>query len=301
MSLVHQAIVRTLPFVPKPIVYRFAQRYVAGSALADAVRTIRELQAEGCCATLDVLGEDITRREEAREAVASYLEALETISREKLDANISIKPTMFGLKMDRAFCLENLAEVVRSAKEKDIFVRLDMEDSTCTDDTFWLTRELRKIHPKVGVVIQAYLRRTVDDTKHLVADGTNVRVCKGIYVERREIAWKDHHTIVRNFGLVVDRLLSGGNYVGIATHDEACVWEALRVVDRLGLPKDRYEFQMLLGVDRKLRRILVGQGHRMRIYVPFGRAWHAYSLRRLKENPAIVGNILKALVSGGGD
>jgi len=298
MNPLHQTIVRTLPLVPKPVLYRFAQRYVAGESVGDAIRVCRQLRSEGAMATLDVLGEDITRREEARQAVSHYLEVLEAIVREKLDANISIKPTMFGLKMDRTFCLENLAEVVRSAKEKNIFVRLDMEDSSVTDDTFWLTRELRKIWPLVGVVIQAYLRRTLDDVAHLAGDKTNVRVCKGIYVEPREIAWKDRDVIIRNYGLIVDRLLSSGCYVGIATHDEACVWEALRTINRLAIPREAYEFQMLLGVDHRLRKLLTGQGHRMRIYVPFGKSWDAYSIRRLKENPAIVGHILKAFFKG---
>jgi proline dehydrogenase len=299
MSIFHDAIVRTLPLVPKPIVYRFARRYVAGESLDDAVARIRELAAEGCSATIDVLGEDITRREEARGAVADYLAVLERIAADRLDANISIKPSMFGLKLDRDFCLENIREVVLSAKAKDVFVRLDMEDSTCTDETFRLTRELRKVHPKLGVVIQAYLRRTVADVDALVAEGTNVRLCKGIYVERREIAWKERDIVIRNYGLCCDKLLSGGCYVGIATHDEACVWEALRTIDRLKLPRDRYEFQMLLGVEERLRRILVAEGHRMRVYVPFGRSWHAYSMRRLKENPAIAGHIVKAFFARG--
>ena len=294
-------IARSLPLVPKPILYRFAKRYVAGEGLADAVLACRQLSAEGAMATIDVLGEFIEKREEARQTVFDYLAVLDTIVREKLDANISIKPTAFGLKMDRAFCLDNVAEVARACAEKDIFLRIDMEDSGTTDDTFWLTREIRRIWPKTGVVIQAYLRRTLADTQHLIAEKTNVRVCKGIYVESRDIAWKDREIIIRNFGLILDRMLSAGCYVGIATHDEAVVWEALRVIDRLRLPKEAYEFQMLYGVDPRLRRILLSSGHRLRVYVPFGKSWDAYSIRRLKENPAIVGHVMKALLTGGGD
>jgi proline dehydrogenase len=287
--------VKTLPAVPKPVVRRFSSRYIAGDTLDDAIRVTCELNRKGCMVTLDVLGEHVTRRDEAEVAMREYLQALEAIAREKLDSNISIKLTQFGLKLDFDFCLQNVTKLVRRARELKNFVRIDMEDTSCTTDTLRVYELLRKEFNNVGVVVQAYLRRTLTDVRELLKNGApvNFRICKGIYIEPRELAFKDPELINNNFTLVLSEMLRHQAYVGIATHDERLVWEAIRLIDELKLPKTAYEFQMLLGVDEQLRDIILAAGHRLRIYVPFGKQWYAYSVRRLKENPQIAGHVIK--------
>jgi proline dehydrogenase len=293
MSLFNKAIVATLPLVPRPLVRHFAGRYIAGDKLEDAVRVVKALNGRGICATVDILGEEIDDREEALGAVEAYKKVLAAIDAEKLDANVSLKPTMFGLKIDKTFCQENVAAICDEAKRYGNFVRVDMEDSSCTQDTLDLYYALRAKYGNVGTVIQSYLRRSLADCEGLAAARANLRLCKGIYNEPRELAYKDKAVVNANFGFLLDVLLSGGCYVGIATHDEKMVWEGLRAVYEYGLERDRYEFQMLLGVDAKLRDIIVAAGHKLRIYVPFGTAWYPYSTRRLKENPHLAGQIFR--------
>jgi proline dehydrogenase len=293
MSLFNKAIVATLPLVPKPLVRYFANRYIAGDKLEDAVRVVQALNQRGICATLDVLGEEVETREESLAAVEDYKEVLAAIDAGKLDSNISIKPTMFGLKIDKGFCQRNIAAICDEAKRYDNFVRIDIEDSSCTQDTLDVYYSLRESYDNVGAAVQSYMRRSLADCVGLAKAKANVRVCKGIYVEPRELAYKDKGVINANFGLLLDVLFGGGCYVGIATHDEKMVWEGLRAVHKFGLKRDQYEFQMLLGVDAKLRDIIAGEGHRLRIYVPFGTAWYPYSTRRLKENPHLAGQIFR--------
>jgi proline dehydrogenase len=246
-------------------------------------------------ATLDVLGEHISKKEEAEATAASYLEALEAIDREKLDSNISIKLTAFGLKLDFDFCFNNVRRIVQRADELNNFVRIDMEDSTCTTETLRLYDLLRKEFRNVGTVIQAYMRRSLADIRQLMMNGapTNLRLCKGIYVEPRASAYKNRELINKNFTFLLTELMRRKAYVGIATHDERLVWDGMRLVDRLNVPRERYEFQMLLGVDEELRDTIIKAGHRLRIYVPFGKSWYAYSVRRLQENPQIAGYVVQ--------
>ena len=298
-SLFDRLVVGTLPFVPRPIVRRFAIRYVAGETLDDAVRTVRELSAEGAMATVDVLGESVTRREQTEQTRDEYLRVLDTIVANRLPANVSIKPTAVGLSIDPQLARENCRAICRKAAESGTFVRIDMEDSPYTEKTLHLVLGLKEEYPNVGVVVQAYMRRTLADMDRLVAAKMNVRICKGIYVEPREVAFKDRQVVIENFAAVVDKHLSAGCYAGIATHDEACVQKALATIDRLKLTPDQYEFQMLLGVDPLLRRTILKAGHRLRVYVPFGRDWYAYSLRRLKENPSIARHTVRMILGMG--
>jgi proline dehydrogenase len=298
MSLFDTAVARTLPLVPRPIVGRVASRYVAGERLEDALRTVEMLNREGAMATLDVLGEDITRAEETRNVADEYVRALDAIAEKRLDANVSVKLTALGLKMDRELARRNLFRVLEAASGRGNFVRIDMEDSSVTEATIALFLDARKDHPNVGLALQAYLRRTLADVARMIEIEANLRICKGIYVEPAEIAYRDRELIRKNFAYIVDTLLAHGNYVGIATHDEAMVLAALHSIDRHGRKPGQYEFQMLLGVAQPLRRHLVASGHRLRVYVPYGRAWYAYSLRRLKENPAISRHILRGLLRG---
>ncbi|MGE5275770.1 MAG: proline dehydrogenase family protein [Acidobacteriota bacterium] len=299
MSLLDRLVVRTLPLVPKAVVRNVASRYVAGETLEEAVSLVRRLNAEGCLATLDVLGEDTARPEDADRMVAEYVRALDAIARERLDANISVKLTALGLKGDPARCRAAFARIVAVARGHGNFVRIDMEDSSVTEETIRVFEECHGRGEPVGLVLQAYLRRTAADAARAARLRANVRVCKGIYVEPPEIAYQDRDEIRERYAETVERLLQAGCDVAIATHDPPLVERALAAVARLRLEKDRYEFQMLLGVASDLRRRLISAGHRLRVYVPYGQAWYAYSVRRLKENPAIAGHVVKALVTGG--
>lgn len=298
MSLLDKTISLTLPAVPKPIVGYFSKRYIAGPHRDDAFRVVRELSREGAMATLDILGEFISTLTEADANTRAYVELVRQIAAEKLaDANVSVKLTALGLLLDRARCLDNMRILVRAVAEADTFIRIDMEDAQCTDATLDVYRTLRAEFPgRVGVVLQSRLRRTIDDVDALTADAANFRLCKGIYLEPRGIAYTDPEIIRDNFTLTLERMFERKAYVGIATHDERLVWDALRLVRRFGLTRDRYEFQMLLGVEDELRRILLKAGHRLRVYVPYGEQWYAYSVRRLRENPQIAGYALKAML-----
>jgi len=297
VSLLDRAIVRLLPAVPKPVVQLFSNRYIAGSTLPEAVATVRRLNGSGKMATIDVLGEEITREEEARAITQSYRDVFAEIEHVGLDANVSVKPTALGLGLSYELCRENLEAVVRHAASVGNFVRIDMEDSSTTDDTLRLYRELRQAgHDNVGVVLQAYLRRTLDDVAALADLRPNVRLCKGIYVEPASIAYVDDEAVRANFVRCLDSLLGARAYVGVATHDEWLIGEAERLLRGRGLDRNRYEFQMLLGVREERADELVAAGHRLRVYVPFGEHWYGYSLRRLQENPAMAGTIARATV-----
>lgn len=296
MSLFDRLVVWTIPFVPKPLMRHVASNYIAGETIADAMRAVKDLNERGCCATLDVLGEFITKNEEAEAAVDEYLKLLDAIQAEQLDANVSVKLTMLGLKLDLDFCLQNVRKLVQRAKELNTFVRIDMEDSSCTTDTLGIYSKIRREFDDVGFVIQAYMRRSLNDIQQQAADHkhVNVRVCKGIYVESRDIAYKDMAIVNANFNWLVEELLKNGNYVGVATHDEKLVWATYKLIHDLKLPKDKFEFQMLLGVDEQLRDLIVKDGYKLRIYVPYGQRWYEYSTRRLKENPRIATYVLKS-------
>ena len=290
--ILDRTIARMLPAVPKPLVHKLAQRYIAGPTLADACRVVRAANAAGKLATIDVLGEEITRGDEARAIARAYRDVFETIERQELDSNVSVKLTALGLKLDYDLCRENLESVVGDAARRGNFVRIDMEDASTTDDTLRLYRQLREAgRENVGVVLQAYLRRTLDDIRSLADLQPSVRICKGIYLEPPELAFQGYEEVRANFVRALEALLDSGCYVAIATHDDWLVSEGRRIVARRGLGSDEYEFQMLLGVAEPLGKRLVDEGHRLRIYVPFGEHWYAYSLRRLQENPRIAGYI----------
>jgi proline dehydrogenase len=292
VALLDRAIVRVLPAVPKPVVKRLSSRYIAGDQLSDACRVVKRLNDKGKFATVDVLGEEITTEEEALALVAEYEHVLEAIEREGLDSNVSVKLTGFGLKLDRSLCRDNLARLVRTAGGRGNFVRIDMEDSSTTSDTLAIYRELRDEGlDNVGIVLQSYMKRTLTDIAGLADLKPNVRVCKGIYVEPPEVAYQDFETVRLNFVEAVSTLLDNGSYVGIATHDEWIIAEALTLLEERELRPEQYEFQMLLGVRSHLGDELVREAHRLRIYVPYGRQWYEYSLRRLQENPKIAGYV----------
>jgi len=293
--MLNRLVVATLPLVPKSVVRQFANRYIAGETLADAVRCVRQLNSETVCATLDVLGEDITTKEEAVVSRNHSIQVLHTITREKLDSNLSIKLTSLGLKMGLDFCTDNVREVLKVAAGYGTFVRFDMEDSSCTSDTITIFQRLQEEFPNTGIVLQAYMRRSENDVRMLLKASTNFRLCKGIYKEPPHIAFQGREEVQRNYLTLLELMLRNNSYVGIATHDTVLVDGALRIIGKFGLKKSGYEFQMLLGVRPELRRKLVREGHKVRLYVPFGEHWYGYSTRRFKENPEIAGYVFKAL------
>ena len=280
---------------------RLSAPYIAGPTLADARGTVASLNAEGKLATVDVLGEEITRPDEARAISVAYHEVLAAIEQDLLDANVSVKLTALGLKLNVELCRGLLEEVVRDARGRRTFVRIDMEDASCTDDTLALYRGLREQGlDNVGVVFQSYLKRTLADIADLADLRPNARLCKGIYLEPAAIAFQDGDVVRRSFVSCLEALIASGSYVAVATHDEWLLRESLSLVKGLG--RDTYELQMLLGVREARASELVAAGHRLRVYVPFGRRWYEYSLRRLQENPKVAGyvaaDVVRRLVPG---
>ncbi len=297
MNIFDSLVIHGLPLIPKFIVARFAKPYVAGSTLEDAVKSIRSIMDEGAMATVDILGEEVSDRALAMDFTKKYVELFDIIASKGLTANVSVKPTMLGMKIDEAFCSDNIEALAAKAESLDNFLRIDMEDHTTTDSTLRIYRTMVERHGKhVGVVLQSYMRRTVADINDLEDLTPNIRMCKGIYREPRTVAWGAYETVRDNFTYTVEKLLRAGSYVGIATHDSHLVWTTMSLIDRLGLSPDRYEFQMLYGVDPELRRIILDAGHRLRVYVPFGKDWYPYSMRRLRENPTIAKNVLLAML-----
>ena len=298
-NALHKAIVATMPWLPRPLIWQFSRRYIAGTQLDDAFARVTQLNASGCSATIDVLGEDSTTESEVRSAVELYRRALAEIVRKHLDCGISVKLSELGLRFDEQGCRQALDEVADAARASGNFVRIDMEDSSVTDVTLDIYRDLRRRYENVGAVIQACLRRSADDVAALLHEGaTDLRLCKGIYVEPEVIAYRDADEIRNSFTALLEQILDDArSRVGIATHDRQLADIAEELIERKGIPQDRYEFQMLLGVAGTLRRELVGRGHPLRVYVPFGELWYAYSIRRLRENPNIAGHIVSNLFS----
>lgn len=299
MNLLNSFVVRSLPFIPKAVVGAVASRYIAGETLSDAVATVRRLNGEGAMATVDVLGEDIVTQDQATDSMFGSLEVLKAIAKHSLDSNLSVKLTSLGLKMERQFCIGNLDQIVTAAAKQNNFVRIDMEDHTCTDGTLELYRTMRGRHGNVGIVVQAYLHRSEADIRALAAEGANVRLCKGIYNEPPQVAIKDRAGIQRNYLFLLRILLDAGCYVGIATHDDVLIEGAKALLAERKVDRSRYEFQMLLGVRDERRKQLLAEGHRLRVYVPFGKDWYGYSTRRLKENPQMAGHVFKAMLGIG--
>lgn len=300
MGLLDQFIVRTLPFVPKPIVKRLSKPYIAGAGLEQARAVVQDLNSKGFSTTIDLLGEFVEHFDQVEENLRGYEAILAMIHSHKLNANISIKPSSFGLLLDAARCQTLLTGLMERVSAHGNFMRIDMEDSHCTSPTIQLYQALRSRWPEqVGVVLQAYLHRTPEDVAALTADQPGrFRLCKGIYVEPSEVAIKDCQAIRRQFLAVLQSMLQSGSRVGIATHDDFLVDGAYELIQRLRIPKERYEFQMLLGVREPLRDSILAAGHPVRIYVPFGSRWYEYSVRRLKENPALAGTLFKAIFFG---
>lgn len=295
-SLFNRLVVASIPFVPKPLVRYFAKPYIAGETLADALTTIREINQMGAMATCDLLGEFITEKAQATRDLEELKKLIRAIHEEKLDSNVSVKPTQMGLLLDEEFAYLNIRELVQLANQTSNFIRIDMEDSACTQKEIDLYLRLKKEFPNVGLVIQAYLKRTDADIDLLVKEKANLRLCKGIYREPADIAFHDREAIRASFLRQVEQMFSHQCYVGVATHDEYLVNATIDLVKKHQLRKEEFEFQMLLGVLPKLRDRILAEGFRLRIYVPYGKQWYGYSTRRFKENPEIAGYVAKAIL-----
>ncbi|RPJ02255.1 MAG: proline dehydrogenase [Deltaproteobacteria bacterium] len=298
MNLTNQLILSLIQLLPKSLVRPFAMRYIAGERLEDAVRVGRALNSNYLMATFDVLGENVSTNEESLAAVKACEEVLHSINENHLDANLSVKLTQFGLKIDEEFCFSNVKRLLEVASRYNTFVRIDMEDSSTTGSTLNLYERLRSEgFENVGVVIQANMRRSAEDIQRLIPLKANLRLCKGAYLEPEEIAFRDKERIRLNYLHLLKTLLHAKCYVGIATRDDFLVNGACQFIRDVNLKKTDYEFQMLHGVEVKLRNQIVADGHRLRVYVPFGEHWYAYSVRRFKENPQIARYVLRALFS----
>lgn len=297
----NKMIAAMLPYMPKKFVWIFSKRYIAGKKIEDAIRVSKELNRQGIKVTIDLLGENITKLSEAEQNKIEYLDIIETFVKEKIDGNFSLKPTSFGLLIDKDVCYENIREIVQKAASYHNFIKIDMEDSQCVDLEIELFRKLKaEFSGSVGLVLQAYLKRTRKDLENMLDLNTkaipvNYRLCKGIYVEPTEIAFKKYDEINQHFLEDLEFIFQNGIYPGIATHDRPLVEGAYKLIEKYKVPKNMFEFQMLYGVTPDLRKSIVDKGHNMRVYVPFGEQWFAYSTRRLKENPKMAMLIIKAL------
>jgi proline dehydrogenase len=299
MNLVNRLILSLIQSLPKPVVKRFALRYIAGEELDDAVRVARAINSKKLMGTMDVLGENVTTREESLAAVRECEAVLHSINKNHLDSNLSIKLTQFGLKIDEEFCYSNVKRLLDIAYGYNHFVRIDMEDSSTTDATLKLYERLHSNgFENVGVVLQANMRRSEEDVQRLIPMKPNIRLCKGAYLEPEAIAVQDKREIRLNFMKLFKMILEGKCYVSIATHDDFLIRSASQYIQERNLHPSDYEFQMLYGVRSKLRDKTVADGHRLRVYVPFGRDWYAYSMRRFKENPQMVRYVFRALFFG---
>lgn len=303
--MINTLISQVLPYMPKKLVWVFSKEYIAGETIEQAIENSKKLNAAGILTTIDVLGEFITTLGEAEANKLEYLDVIEKAEAAGVSGNYSLKPTFFGLLLDKEVAYKHIREIVEKAASYGNFVRIDMEDSPCTDMSIELLRKIKEEFPaNVGLVFQAYLKRTYDDIKNLADLNSpelplNFRLCKGIYNEPAEIAYKKHDDINKHFLEDLEYMIQEKMYPAIATHDKYLVDGALELIRKYNVPKDKYEFQMLYGVTPALRKSLVDAGHTMRVYVPFGKQWFGYCTRRLQENPKMAGVIIKALFKKG--
>jgi proline dehydrogenase len=280
--------------MPKSLVGRVGRRYAAGEEVEDALRVVGSLAREGCLATVGMLGEFATDERHIHERLNEYRRAVDALEKQGLeDYRVAVKLTDLGLTLNRELCPKNLEEILLYARDRGRFLEVDMEESPFVSATLDMVLDMHERHGNTGAVVQAYLRRTLEDVQRLVEAGIPVRLVKGVYVESREGAYTGYDIVRENYVLLLEELLRGGIYVGIATHDEYLNWHALRLVHRMGLTKDQDEFQIIMGVQEELQRILVEAGHKLRVSVLFGKDWYEYSLRRLKENPKIAGYVTR--------
>lgn len=299
--MLNRMIANIVPYMPKKLVWIFSRRYIAGETIEEGLLASKLLNEQQMEVTIDLLGEFIDSMEQAEKNKNHYLEIINRFTAEDIKGNFSLKPTMFGLLIDEEKCYRYIREIVQLAARKNSFVRIDMEDSRCVDPEINLYKKLRAEFPvHVGLVLQAYLRRTFADLQELNKLNTekhplNFRLCKGIYIEPEKVAFKNYEQVRQHFLEDLEFMFQHKMYAGIATHDKYLIENSFHLIEKYQVPKNRYEFQMLYGVTPELRQMVVDRGHLMRVYVPYGKHWFNYSTRRLKENPKIAEHIIKAL------
>ena len=288
MGILNGIVLRTAPWMPKFLIGRISSVYVAGDKLEDGLKLARVVNSKGFSATLDLLGEEVHNRRETNNIRNSYCDLLDGIANQGIDCNVSLKLTSLGLKIDESLCWDNLAVVLDKAREYDNFIRLDMEDSSVTQPTIEMCLRAKEYYSKCGTVLQAYMRRTLDDLNSLVSHDANVRLCKGAYKESSKIAYQDYDQVRAHYIQTTDLMMQNEIYIAFATHDYWLIEKIEALIKKFNYPKNKYEFQALSGVpiDKTLERLRDG-GHKVRYYIPYGPDWYAYSLRRMRENPDI--------------
>jgi proline dehydrogenase len=299
--MINKLIARVIPLMPKNLIWVFSKKYIAGKTAESAISVSKNLNSQKILVTLDVLGEFISYLTEARKNKEEYLQLIEMVSENNIQGSLSLKPTSFGLLLNEEVCYQNVREVLGKAKETNRFIRIDMEDSQCLEKELSLFRRLYREFPHhVGIVLQAYMRRTLSDIDQLKKISlpeapVNIRLCKGIYIEPEDIAYQNKKNVNHNFMLCLDQVIRHRMFPAIATHDKSLITKSYTLISKYQLNSDQFEFQMLYGVTPRLRKQIVERGYTMRVYVPFGEHWFGYSTRRLKENPKIVTHIIKSL------
>ena len=298
MKLINNLIIQILPFLPKFLVKIVASPYIAGITDEEMLQNVEKLNRKGFKVAIDILGEHVKTENEAEKITKRYSRIYDEINKRNLLANISIKLTHIGQDLGIDIVRNNLSKLVEAAKKNNNFLRLDMENAPYTSETIQLYKEMFNNYNQIGIVIQAYLHRSIDDIKALSNDKFNVRICKGIYVEDPHLVLNDYNDIRENYISLVKESLNNGSYVGIATHDEFLIDSLYSWILENNISKDRYEFQVLHGVpmQKKLKK-LMEDGNIVRVYLPYGDNWYDYSVRRLKENPKMAGYIIKNLFS----
>jgi proline dehydrogenase len=282
-----------------PITRPLVRRFIAGESLAEVLPALERLRDAGYRTTVDVLGESVDSADACGLAAGRYEETLGALAARGLERNVSLKLTQMGLDIDRDLCRDTVARVFRAASDVDAFVRIDMEDHTKTDKTLELWRELRRLNPESGVVIQAALHRSPADVETLIAEGARVRLCKGAYNEPTSVALREREEISAAYEAQARPLMAGGVYPALATHDGRLIGRLIRWAEAEGIARDRYEFQMLHGIRRDLQAQLLERGFRVRVYVPYGTQWYPYFMRRMAERPGNVTSVLRSLIKEG--
>lgn len=294
--MLNELVLKTMPIMPRSLIYLFAKKYIAGATLEEAVNVCKKLEEKGACTTVDTLGEFVISELQAKKETGISLNVLDAIEKHSLESYLSLKPTSLGLEFNFDFAYNNIKQAVIKAKEKGLFVRLDMENAPYTSKTLDIYKKIRdEGYDNIGFVIQAYLKRSMDDLKDLAHYNPSTRLCKGIYDEHPDIAYKDKERIRENFKDMLHYMVESGYYPAIATHDKPLIDFAENLIKEKEMKTDEYEFQMLLGVTESQRWKLVKNGHKVRVYVPYGADWYGYSIRRLNENPKMVGHIIKSI------
>ena len=298
MSLLNNIIINTIPFLPRKMVKIVSDKYVAGNEIKDAISKTKKLNDRDLHVTIDLLGEHVKDLNEVESVTKTYLKLLDEINLSSLKSNISVKPTHIGLDLSLDTFYSNALRLVKSAKEKNNFIRFDMENSSTTDSTIEVFKDIFKTHQNVGTVFQAYLKRTYNDLEKLMPQKINFRLCKGIYNEDSSIAFKNYNEINNNYLKIVELAFKNKNYIGIATHDLYLLEKIYNMIDKYNVSPNDFEFQVLYGVPMKgwLKRH-IKNNFKVRIYLPYGPQWYEYSIRRLKENPNIAKYVAKSIFS----